>query len=195
MPEKELTDRVETLFEKETATPSDVPAEYFEKDVLYDLKAIIMEIDWDINDSIMSRLIDHTEKLKAEHESDKYFVLFLHLLGSVGKYIQKKKGNCHPHSVKLLYSVFSGVERVFYSGMPDPEKKQLLLSEVAQFKRLKESVSDNRKQSAPSQSAQNASTLPDMQNWSANEVLVYAVEEIKQVIREEFRNLKATLKS
>jgi len=105
------------------------------------LKTIIHSIEWEITDQIMAGLIAENNKLKEIYRNDKILYSFLKLQGSIGKYISSKKATALPDSIKLLHSVYGGLEKVAQSPkMSDAEKKRILSAEVNKFKALKEQI-------------------------------------------------------
>jgi hypothetical protein len=89
--------------------------------------------------------------------------------------------------------------------MSQQEKEGILLHEVEKFKRLKKDIRRRReeqkseiKEVAISKEEAVAidmeSSVPDTAKMSSHELFVYALEEIKEVIRAEFRALRAEIK-
>ena len=106
---------------------------------LKELKSIVLSIDWEITDEIMTKFLDQVDGLKDAYKDDKIVLMFLQLLGSVGKYIKAKKASADPEIVKLLNSAYAGLEKVLLTeGITEAERKKLLLVEVNAFKKLKE---------------------------------------------------------
>jgi len=106
---------------------------------LEELKPIVLSIDWEITDEIMTKFLVQVDALKEAYKDDKIILMFLQLLGSVGKYIKAKKANADPDVVKLLNSAYAGLEKVLLTeGMTETERKKLLITEVNKFKKLKE---------------------------------------------------------
>ena len=161
-----------------------------------ELQAVILAIDWEINDEIMTGLIEQTGRLKEVFKKEKILLLFLQLLGSVGKYIKTKKANAHPDAIQLLNSVYASFENVLFSkDMPQDEKKKILIFEVEKFNRLKEQLANRKAQAGKKEDALPEEKRPaDITSMTYNQDLTYALEEIKQVIRVEFKALRAELK-
>lgn len=161
-----------------------------------ELKAVILAIDWEINDEIMTGLIEQTGRLKEVFKNEKILLLFLQLLGSVGKYIKTRKANAHPDAIQLLNSVYASFENVFLSkDMPQDEKKKILLCEVEKFNRLKKHLTNRKAEAEKKEDAfPEEKRTADSSQMASNQVLIYALEEIKQVIRAEFKALKAEMK-
>lgn len=142
----EVEEQVENVFGE-----SEEPQDFFEEGAefvespLRDLKAIALSIDWEIDDEIMTRLNDEVEILKEKYRDDNVIVLFLRLLGSVGKYIKANKASSHPDAIKLLNTVFINLEKVVMSeGMSETDREKILLGEVKRFKKLKEDIAQRR---------------------------------------------------
>jgi len=118
---------------EDSAVPEDFP--------LSNLKAIVLSVDWEIDDEIMDRLVEEIGKLETVYNYDKTLLSFFRLLGSVGKYIKTRKADAHPDSIKLLNSAYNSLEKVLLSKDITPaEKKQILLLQVTEFKKLKEQI-------------------------------------------------------
>ncbi|MBW2538723.1 MAG: hypothetical protein JRE27_03870 [Deltaproteobacteria bacterium] len=161
-----------------------------------ELQAVILAIDWEINDEIMTGLIEQIGRLKEVFKKEKILLLFLQLLGSVGKYIKTKKANVHPDAIQLLNSVYASFENVFLSKyMPQDEKKKILISEVEKFNRLKKQLANRKAQAEKKEDVFPEEKRPsDISQMTSNQALTYALEEIKQVIKAEFKALRAELK-
>ncbi len=110
---------------------------------LKELKSVILSLDWEITDQLMQRLNEEVTKIEKSHSNDKILVAFLQLMGSLGKYVQKKKAGAHPDSIALLNSVYENLELVMLTkDMTDGAKKKILVSEVNKYKKLKEQIKD-----------------------------------------------------
>jgi len=138
----EVQSRLEDLFGEggkapvsieDSAVPEDFP--------LSNLKAIVLSVDWEIDDEVMDRFVEEIGKLETVYNYDKTLLSFFRLLGSVGKYIKTRKADAHPDSIKLLNSAYNSLEKVLLSKDITPaEKKQILLLQVTEFKKLKEQI-------------------------------------------------------
>lgn len=161
---------------------------------LKDLKALMLEIEWQIDENGMKLLIDHAESLCATYREDRIARLFLKLLVSVAKYIQSKKATAHPDAVRLLHSVFSAMESLFFSSdIPEEEKKRMLLVEVEEFKRLKEQIT-RRSSDDPGKKEELQNVSADMDRMTGQQAFSFMLEEIRKIIREEFKALKSELR-
>ena len=183
---------------------------------LKDLKAILLSIEWEITDETMGSLISEIGSLERVYEKDKIFYTFLQLLKSVAKYIQVNKGKAHPKATRVINSVYNALEKVALSeGMAQPEKEKLLLGEVARFNRLKEEVRVRKEEKKPSTAADQrgpkigapppakeetghseSERSPDSDAGPTppHEAFARAMEEIKEVIRAEFKALRMELR-
>lgn len=191
---------------------------------LKELKTIVLSIDWEINDEDMTRFIDQVDTLKLTYEYDKVALLLLQILGALGKYIKTNKGNAHPNAVKVLNSVYTSLEKaLLQKDITEAEKEKVLLVEVQRFKELKEQVSareasvDSKKEvKAPQvikpetgeqeediayqeeirspEKAKEYTPRSDISHMPPHEAFAYALEEIKHVLKAEFKALRAELK-
>lgn len=232
----EVEEQLENVFGKSENSRafSEENAEFADSP-LRDLKAIALSIDWEIDDEIMTQLNDEVEELKERYRDDNVIVLFLRLLGSVGKYIKANKASSHPDAIKLLNSVFINLEKVVTSeGMPETDREKMLLGEVKRFKKLKENIAIRKTVGAeeketevpeeaepmiieepqkagvamqeelrpPEMETEEIRPLPgeittevsDIAQMQPHEAFAYALDEIKQVIKAEFKALRAEIK-
>jgi len=166
-----------------------------EKSPLKDLKALMLEIEWEIDEKSMEALIDHAETLCVTCRDDRIARLFLKLLVSVAKYIQSKKATAHPDAVHLLHSVFNALEYLFFSsGIPEEEKKKMLLSQVDEFKRLKEQIA-RRTSFNHGKKEEMQNVTADMGQMTGQQAFACMLEEIRKIIRAEFEALRSELRS
>ncbi len=191
--DNEVDDQLEYLF-AEADEEEPVPEGQQRPDPLRELKAIFLAVDWEINDDIMSALLRQIDTLKEAYAQDKIMLLFLQLLGAVGKYIKGKKANAHPDAVKLLNSVYTSLEIVSMSeGMTEAERKKILRSELNRFQALKEALAREKapeKEPEPVRAEVSEAPPPDIPP-----ALRYVLEEVRKTIRAEFEALRAEIKS
>ncbi len=108
---------------------------------LQDLKAVFLSMDWEINDDILNKLINESEKLMKTAEGDLVLVAFFKMLSSVGKYIKKNKAAADKDAVGLLGSVFEGMEKVIGTKtLSQKERKQIVIDQITKFQLLKQKV-------------------------------------------------------
>jgi hypothetical protein len=134
----------------------------------------------------------------------------------LGKYIKTNKGNAHPTSIKLLNSMFYSLEKVIYdSAMPISKRKNILKTEIKQFKILKEQIVSQKgryeipekseKKIAPAEQEEailldqeviepSEPSIPVDENTRISAEIAAAVEQIKSVIQSEFNALRADLR-
>jgi len=229
---EELTAVSDDIDKKDNLTPGesgDSPEFTEDKDdhddsALRYLKAIVLSIDWEINDETMKGLIDETDRLKDVYEDDRTFVLLFQLLGSVGKYIKTNKAGAHPDSITLLNSIYASLEKVVLSeSMTEAARKKELFGQLKKFKQLKERIGLTKEgtakkkkvtshgipaaktgerskgaglqeESRPGGETVQEVVRSDMSRMLPHEAFAFALEEIKEVIKVEFKALRAELK-
>jgi len=165
---------------------------------LRELKSIVLSLDWEITDQTMSRFVKEIDRLKDTYRDDT--------------------------ASKLLNSAYMSLEKVIVSkDITGPERKKILVNQLRSFKRLKEQIalrkaaSDRKKELKPSEQIspmaeelrndlpmQRQGRVPDETKGrlresdegrvSPPEGFMSALEEIKQLIQDEFRALRKDLK-
>jgi len=176
------------------------------------LKAVLLSIDWEITDSTLDGLLNEIKNVEYVYKEDKIILTFLQLLGSIGRYVKANKGKAHPEATRGINSVYEALEKVALTeGMSQAEKEKMLLEEVARFKQLKEQVARRKvekKEPAPASKEKEVPAAESLarqgpqaepgeagfEQMSPHESFAYALEEIKDVIRAEFKALRAEIK-
>jgi hypothetical protein len=114
-------------------------------DPLAELKSMVLSIDWEITDEVLSAFLSQIAKLKNTYKNEKIILMFLQLLGSLGEYIKTNRGNAHPKTFKILNSVFSRLEGIVSNeGLKESEKIKILRIEMDKYKQLRTQVSKKK---------------------------------------------------
>jgi hypothetical protein len=217
----QVEDRLDHLFQEDSPEGTEEHVGLGEHP-LKGLKAVLLSIDWEITDNTMDSLLNEIKNVEYVYSEDKIILTFLQLLGSIGRYVKANKGRAHPEATRVINSVYEALERAALNeGISRQEKEKMLLEEVAKFKKLKEQVvlmKAEKKEpggavvTPPPAPAPSEKTMPVTESPAIEEAAVetkpearfagmppheafaYALEEIKDVIRAEFRALRAEIK-
>jgi len=183
----EVKRRLDDLFQEEDAPTS--PNE--PQSLLEALKAVVLSMEWEISDVELKKLLSISGQLKKEHKGDPLLYPFAQLLNSLGRYIDKYRAKADPDAIKLLSSTFEAYENAFKGdSLSVNEKKQLLAVQVDMFKELKKKISSKKRVEARPKAAKKV---------KAKKVSAQAMgpllEAIREVIKEEFEQLRDELKA
>jgi len=110
---------------------------------LYNLKAAILGIDWEITDEGLSNVSQELKKLQTTYVSSKPRMLLLQGIDAIGGYIKLKKSDAHPDSFRLLNSFYENLEKIVTANLSSQEQKSLLLAEAAKFEKFKSEVASS----------------------------------------------------
>lgn len=209
----QVDSRLDVLFsEVQSAPESQANQSDSPESPLKPLKAILLAVDWEITDETLASLLREVKRLEEIYSEEKIPFTLLQILSSIGKYVRLNKGKAHPATIKLINSAYLALEKtVTTQAMPQPEKERLLLTEVAKFKKLKEEIAVRRESreeessdevgtprvtelSASPAEVQERSTGRAASQIAPHEAFAIAVEEIKDLIRAEFKALRAELR-
>jgi len=182
---------------------------------LKNMKDMVIAIDGKMTDEFMDGFLEEVNKLRESYADERVPLLFLKLLGSLGKYIRNRKTLAHPGAFSVLNSVYDGFERVMLDqSMPEVEKRNRLVRELNRFKQLKKAIVEARAEGsessmeqetepstnrpdeeAPFQEVQPEPTPPASEETATPqyEAIAHALEEIKQLIKTEFRAIREEL--
>lgn len=139
----ELESRLDDLFEEDAKFSKGPIADGLPEDYpLSELKNLVLSIDWEITDEVLSNFLQQIDELRITYKDDKINLTFLQILGSLGEYIKTHRGKAHPKTFKILNSVFSRFDDMVLSkDMRENEKKRILHSEMNKYKALREQIS------------------------------------------------------
>ncbi len=167
---------------------------------LRELQSVILSLDWEISDEVMSHFLDEVAKLKNNYNGNRIMAPFFKMLDSLGRYIKKYKAKTNPEAIKVLNSVYSALEKILSSdGLKEIEKETILLEEVQRFKDLKREIQGQKgvveekvkpgKPAAPLVEGRDV-TIDWEEGQRMPEPIVAALNELKELIQAEFKALR-----
>jgi hypothetical protein len=212
----QVEDRLDHLFQEDSPGTTEQHVGLGEHP-LKGLKAVLLSIEWEITDSTMDTLLSEIKNVEYVYSDDKIILTFLQLIGAIGRYVKTNKARAHPDATRVINSVYEALEKAALTdGLSRAEKEKMLLDEVAKFKKLKEQVMLRKVEkkeplisdvTAPPTPLPTPSPTPAPEEkeirvepqvpfapMSPHEAFAYALEEIKEVIRAEFKALRAEIK-
>ncbi len=125
----------------EGETTSTAPGASEPHPILFNLKACILGMDWEITERELADLGKEVGRLEEEFAGRKPQMIFLQGIGALGGYIKLKKSDAHADAFKLLYSFYEGLEKIVIN--PDlsmEEVKEILIPEVEKFEDFKQII-------------------------------------------------------
>ena len=207
-----VQERLDDLFEE-----NDTPASVKETDgdlthyPLTELKSLVMSIDWEITEEVLSDFLIQIDNLGILYKDDQIIMKFFKMLKALGKYIKARKSDAHPNAFNLLESVFSGLEKMVKAqDMPDLDRQKMLTTELVKYRELQEIVSDS-KRIKDKETQKTVSIIQNQKqlnnNWNMNSVKDFdqemvlisskqlndAIAEIKKFVGSEINSLKEML--
>ncbi len=193
----EIDERLDDLFaEDKTPKKADGESSDIKEYPLKELKAVILSIDWEITDDAMKRLADQIVGLKKRYKDDRIVFMLIQLLGSIGEYIRINKGKSHPDSFKFLNSLFKKIDKVVRTkDLSESEKKKILSVEVNKYKVLKGKLSSGKNVAQKEKDVKPVvKTKAEKTDVLPIELFTDAMDQIRQLIRAEFKALREELK-
>jgi pilus assembly protein FimV len=112
------------------------------------LKALVLGIDWEINDTGLEKLSAEVTRLEGVFSQNKAKLILLQGLGALSSYINKMRSQSNSKSFTLLHSFYGALEKITSSELSAGEAKQLLLSEVDKFKGFKQEIAQEQPEKA-----------------------------------------------
>ena len=191
---EEVEDRLQNLFgDEEPCEAAETKSIDIKPHPLRDLKTVILSIDWEITDEVMTSFIEQVAVLQDRYRNDKIVLVFLQLLGSIGEYIRTHLGQSHPDAFKLLTSLFSELERIVQSeDLTEIEKKKILSVELGKYKKLKSQLKPSK---APADDRRTAAATGDRSEaGDVQPEVLKAIEDLKVFIQRELGILREEIK-
>ena len=134
---------------------------------LADLDALLMSVEWEIDDHVMGTYLTEIERLRNAARPGDVMVYYLKILQSLGDYIRKEKAAAHPDSIRLLKETQESLGRLLADTELDAtEKKAHFLATYDRFDAFRKVIGCRPRSS---------------QDWD-RETLVHL---IRKVVREE----------
>ena len=142
MPEEQKNDsisfavqeRLDDLFEE-----NDTSASVKETDgdlthyPLAELKSLVMSIDWEITEEVLSDFLIQIDNLGILYKDDQIIMKFFKMLKALGKYIKARHGEAHPNTFSLLNSVFCGLEKIVTQDISNLDKQKWLTHRICRI--------------------------------------------------------------
>ncbi|MEJ2057564.1 MAG: hypothetical protein P8X39_06975 [Desulfofustis sp.] len=109
---------------------------------LYNLKAYILSIDWEITDRELAEISKEVARLQRQWSDSKPHSLLLQGIDAVGGYIKLMKSASHGDAFKLLSSFYLALEKIVAGSLSASQVKEIILAEADKFNRFKEEIGD-----------------------------------------------------
>lgn len=217
----EVNNRLGEFFGKMEQSGAASPAAASLPQELFNLKAIVLSVEWEITDETMMRLIEESDRLAKIYRDNKVVYSLLKLLDSVGRYVNAKKANSHPDSIKLLHSIHDNLQQVATAKtITESQSRKLLSTEIEKFKNLKQLLQTKaappvmdkkpavKPKPAPVQTAAPtplprppapvknipAAAAADTTVKGPKDNVLQAIDDLKRLIQDEMRSLREELK-
>ncbi|WP_420208366.1 hypothetical protein [Candidatus Electronema sp. JC] len=106
------------------------------------LKSIVLSLDWDITEEILTELNEELASLRAMWKDDKVAQIYLQGMENVGRYMQAEGAYAHPNAIKLLLTLYHNYEKIISSPNISGENiTAMLKADIRKFKVLQYQIS------------------------------------------------------
>lgn len=106
-------------------------------DLLLNLRAIVLGIDWEITDEDLNNLRQEVVRLEGQFTDSKPKRILLQGIGTLGAYIKLKKSDAHADAFKVLHNFYDCLEQLVQTPMSLDEEKKILFPAVETFNAFK----------------------------------------------------------
>ena len=208
-----VQERLDDLFEEnDTSESVKESADNLKHYPLAELKSLVLSIDWEITEEVLSDFLIQIDNLGILYKNDQIIMKFLKMLRALGKHIRAHQSEAHPNAFSLLDSVFCGLEKIVTQDMSNLDRQKLFKAELGKYKELQGLISES-KRIKEKEAQYKASMIHNPKqlsnNWNINsarnldqEILSIsskqlndAINEIKNFVHSEIENLKVMLDS
>lgn len=157
------------------------------------LKTMILSIDWEITEVSIDRLLNQINSMKTDYENDPNITTLLRIEEALGKHLQLRKADAHPNTLNVLKSTYHALEQVIRSKISDDGRKTLVRRCIDEFKALKKDCTATNLKAKLTGSKDAPSAHPPTDASPPVAKVLEAIDDIKQLIENEFAALKAEL--
>jgi len=138
-----------------------------EQEALRMLKASMLDLDWEINDTNLRQFTERIENIK-QLTDNYYATLLLNGLESISSYISDEKAETHPETFSVLYMFYDSLVKILLDIHLDNDKaKEMVVDCISNMNHLKTMVAD-RKEPVPSKDAKTSEKLRDTTSQQEN---------------------------
>ncbi|MCW5199546.1 hypothetical protein VU05_02300, partial [Desulfobulbus sp. F1] len=133
------------------------------------LKSIVLSLDWDITEEILTELNDELANLRSMWKDDKVAQIYLQGMENVGRYMQAEGAYAHPNAIKLLLTLYHNYEKIISSpNISGDSITAMLKADIRKFKVLQYQISALKKtqgshdaaEAAPEEIEEGTATTP-----------------------------------
>lgn len=153
---------------------------------LDNLNAVLLSLDWEINDELIESYVLEITRLQQEYQDQKYCVYFFKILENLAMYIKKNLGGAHPESVSMMQSIHQSLESIFLNfDIDDAQKKKIFLKEYNKYCDFKDKIKvrkNNRKNLVKDEVLE--------KEKFAEEFILRISQSLREIVREELKVLK-----
>ncbi len=117
------------------------PAASIYNSPLKDIKSIVLSIEWEISEDILSQFDDEINRLYLLYTGNRITQGFLRILRFLGRYIRVRGARSNQDSINLLLSVYDQLETVMVSeGMTEARKHIILIENIKKYRKWVENT-------------------------------------------------------
>jgi len=112
-----------------------------ELDVLADLNATILGLEWEVTEEGLDQFNKQAKQLQVELADNESGLVLVNGLQALGTYIKEEKVKAHPDSFTLLHTFFDGLKILLKNPhMPSDKRQEVLIDRVSKLNALKEII-------------------------------------------------------
>ena len=138
------------------------------------LKTIVLSIDWEINDEVLTQFNEELLVLKETWGGDQVKLVYVQALEKISKYIYQQKSEAHPNAIKLLLTLYYNLEKIVLgTDLTESEVKEILRDDIQKFEQLKQQIGavGSDKTSSSDQALEGETDLPASEQKEPHPVL------------------------
>ncbi len=120
--------------------PGETEAESGDVLTLKVLKALVLGLDWEINDRDLQSLGEEVLRLEKTFSQSKVKLVLLQGIGALSSYINDMRSQANGKAFTLLHSFYGTLEKIAGSELAVNDEKELVLAEVSKFNAFKAEI-------------------------------------------------------
>ena len=106
--------------------------------LLYNLRTLLLSIEWEITDDILSKYLNETIQLQRLFQNNRYLKRLLQIQYFYGRFIKTYPDRIPLKTYKILYTLYNCMNNILANKkLSDFEKKKIVAQEIHRYKNFR----------------------------------------------------------
>ena len=143
----EIEKRLDEIFSDETKIKKSAKKAHkiMCTNLLYNLRTILLSIEWEITDDILSKYLNETIQLQRLFQNNRYLKRLLQIQYFYGRFIKTYPNRIPLKTYKILYTLYNCMNNILANKkLSDFEKKKIVEQEIHRYKNFRKYLTNKK---------------------------------------------------